>query len=230
MPSAVVALTGASGAQYAVRLVEALSDASWEVDLIVTKTGAINLHLECDMTAKDLAEIKGVTLHDNHNLAAKPASGSAKYDAYIICPTSGTTIGKIAAGISDNLATRSALVALKERRKLILVPRETPFATAHLEAMTKMSTWGVIILPASPGFYHKPSTIEELIDFVVARILDQLDIEHELSKIFLPFFSTKKRGSGIGLYLVKRIISLHDGRISVDRIDNLTSFSIKLPL
>ena len=114
--------------------------------------------------------------------AAKPASGSAKYDAYIICPTSGTTIGKIAAGISDNLATRSALVALKERRKLILVPRETPFATAHLEAMTKMSTWGVIILPASPGFYHKPNTIEELIDFVVARILDQLDIDHKLSK------------------------------------------------
>ena len=86
------------------------------------------------------------------------------------------------AGISDNLATRSAIVALKERRKLILVPRETPFATTHLEAMTKMSTWGVIILPASPGFYHKPDSIDELIDFVVARILDQLGIEHKLSK------------------------------------------------
>tara|TARA_Y100000739_G_C20393318_1_gene366664 strand:+ start:29 stop:601 length:573 start_codon:yes stop_codon:yes gene_type:complete len=182
MPSAVVAMTGASGAQYAVRLVEALSEAAWDVDLIVTKAGAINLHLECDMIPEDLSKIEGVTLHDNHNLAAKPASGSAKYDAYIICPSSGTTIGKIAAGISDNLATRSALVALKERRKLILVPRETPFATTHLEAMAKMSTWGVIILPASPGFYHKPETIGELIDFVVARILDQLNIDHKLSQ------------------------------------------------
>ena len=182
MPSAVVALTGASGAQYAVRLVEALSEASWEVDLIVTNAGAINLHLECEMTPEDLSQINGVTLQDNKNLAARPASGSAKFDAYIICPTSGTTIGKIAAGISDNLATRSALVALKERRKLILVPREAPFATAHLEAMTKLSTWGVVILPASPGFYHSPKTIDELIDFVVARILDQLNIEHNLGK------------------------------------------------
>ena len=110
MPSAVVALTGASGAQYAVRLVQALSEASWEVDLIVTNAGAINLHLECEMTPEDLSKIKGVTLQDNKNLAARPASGSAKFDAYIICPTSGTTIGKIAAGISDNLATRSCIL------------------------------------------------------------------------------------------------------------------------
>ncbi len=180
MPKAVVALTGASGAQYAVRLVEALVSFDWDVDLIVTNAGAINLKLECSITPQELADINGVTLHDNKNLAAKPASGSAKYDAYIICPTSGTTIGKIAAGISDNLATRSAIVALKERRKLIIVPRETPFATTHLEAMAKMSSWGVVILPASPGFYHNPKSIAELIDFVVARILDQLDINHKL--------------------------------------------------
>ena len=182
MAKAVVAITGASGAQYAVRLVRALLDANWEIDLIVTNAGAINLKLECSITPEELANIEGVTLHDNKNLAARPASGSAKFNAYIICPTSGTTIGKIAAGISDNLATRSALVALKEGRKLILVPRETPFATVHLEAMAKMSAWGVIILPASPGFYHNPTSIEELIDFVVARILDQLDIEHNLGK------------------------------------------------
>ena len=182
MVKAVVAITGASGAQYAVRLVNALLDANWEIDLIVTNAGAINLKLECSITPEELANIEGVTLHDNKNLAARPASGSAKFDAYIICPTSGTTIGKIAAGISDNLATRSALVALKEGRKLILVPRETPFATVHLEAMAKMSSWGVIILPASPGFYHNPTSIEELIDFVVARILDQLDIDHDLGK------------------------------------------------
>jgi 4-hydroxy-3-polyprenylbenzoate decarboxylase len=100
----------------------------------------------------------------------------------VVCPASGTTIGKIAAGISDNLATRSALVAMKERRKLILVPRETPFSTPHLKAMANLSEWGVVILPASPGFYHSPTTIEELIDFVVARILDQLGVEHNLGK------------------------------------------------
>ena len=101
MAKAVVAITGASGAQYAVRLVRALLDANWEIDLIVTNAGAINLKLECSITPEELANIEGVTLHDNKNLAARPASGSAKFDAYIICPTSGTTIGKIAAGISD---------------------------------------------------------------------------------------------------------------------------------
>ncbi|MFQ3343718.1 MAG: UbiX family flavin prenyltransferase [Candidatus Poseidoniales archaeon] len=182
MSNAVVAITGASGAQYAVRLIKALVDVKWEIDLIVSNAGAINLQLECGITPEELANKYGVTLYNNNNLAARPASGSAKYDAYIICPTSGTTIGKIAAGISDNLTTRSALVAMKERRKLILVPRETPFATIHLEAMAKLSSWGVIILPASPGFYHNPTTINELIDFVVARILDQLDIAHDIGR------------------------------------------------
>ena len=182
MSNAVVAITGASGAQYAVRLIKALVDVKWEIDLIVSNAGAINLQLECGITPEELANKYGVTLYNNNNLAARPASGSAKYDAYIICPTSGTTIGKIAAGISDNLTTRSALVAMKERRKLILVPRETPFATIHLEAMAKLSSWGVIILPASPGFYHNPTTINELIDFVVARILDQLDIVHDIGR------------------------------------------------
>tara|TARA_B100001250_G_C19605430_1_gene702520 strand:- start:90 stop:668 length:579 start_codon:yes stop_codon:yes gene_type:complete len=182
MPKAVVAITGASGARYGVRLVEQLSDSGWDVDLIVTGAGAINLDLECGMEPDALSELNGVTLHHNANLAARPASGSAKYDACVVCPASGTTIGKIAAGISDNLATRSALVAIKERRKLILVPRETPMSTPHLEAMAKMSSWGVVILPANPGFYHAPTTIEELVDFVVARILDQLDVDHDLGK------------------------------------------------
>jgi 4-hydroxy-3-polyprenylbenzoate decarboxylase len=182
MPEAVVAITGASGANYGVRLIEALAEAGWEMRLIVTRDGAINLDLECGITPKALASRPGVTLEDNDNLAARSASGSARFDAYVVCPASGTTIGKIAAGISDNLATRSALVAMKERRKLILVPREAPYSTPHLKAMTKLSEWGVVILPASPGFYHSPTTIEELIDFVVARILDQLDVEHNLGK------------------------------------------------
>lgn len=177
-----MAITGASGARYGVRLVEQLSNSGWDVDLIVTGAGAINLDLECGMEPDEISELNGVTLHHNANLAARPASGSAKYDACVVCPASGTTIGKIAAGISDNLATRSALVAIKERRKLILVPRETPMSTPHLEAMAKMSSWGVVILPANPGFYHAPTTIEELVDFVVARILDQLDVDHDLGK------------------------------------------------
>tara|TARA_B100000073_G_C23705915_1_gene562289 strand:+ start:444 stop:1022 length:579 start_codon:yes stop_codon:yes gene_type:complete len=182
MPSAVVAITGASGARYGVRLIEELSGAGWEIDLIVSKAGNINLKLECEMTSKDLANIPGVSIHSNANLAARPASGSALYDAYVICPASGTTIGKIGAGISDNLSTRSALVAIKERRKLILVPRETPAPTPHLEAMAKLSSWGVTILPANPGFYNSPSSIDDLIDFVVARILDQMGVQHNVGR------------------------------------------------
>tara|TARA_B100001250_G_scaffold381382_1_gene373646 strand:+ start:371 stop:946 length:576 start_codon:yes stop_codon:yes gene_type:complete len=182
MPEAVVAISGASGALYAERLLRALSDAKWEVLLIVTREGGINLDLELGLSAADLAKIPGVSLEDNDNLAARSASGSAKIDHYIVCPASGTTISKIAAGISDNLVTRSALVALKERRPLIVVPREAPYATVHLENMTKLSNWGVVVMPASPGFYHNPKSIDDLVDFVVARILDQMDIEHTLGK------------------------------------------------
>ena len=182
MPEAVVAITGASGAQYGVRLVDELLDAGWSLSLIVTSAGAINLDLECGIAPEALGERDGVTLEDNDYLAARAASGSARFDAYVVCPASGTTIGKIAAGISDNLATRSALVALKERRKLILVPREAPVSTPHLEAMARMSAWGVVILPASPGFYNSPESIGDLIDFVVARILDQMGVEHSLGR------------------------------------------------
>ncbi|MDP6899739.1 MAG: UbiX family flavin prenyltransferase [Candidatus Thalassarchaeaceae archaeon] len=182
MPEAVVAITGASGALYAERLLRALSDADWDILLIVTREGAINLDLELGLSPSDLGKLKGVSLEENGNLAARSASGSAKIDHYIICPASGTTIGKLAAGISDNLVTRSAMVALKERRPLIVVPREAPYATIHLENMTKLSSWGVVVLPASPGFYSKPETIDDLVDFVVARILDQMNIEHQLGK------------------------------------------------
>ncbi len=182
MPEAVIAITGASGAQYGVRLVDELLDAGWSISLIVTSAGAINLDLECGITPEALGKRDGMTLEDNDNLAARAASGSARFDAYVVCPASGTTIGKIAAGISDNLATRSALVALKERRKLILVPREAPVSTPHLEAMARMSAWGVVILPASPGFYNSPESIGDLVDFVVARILDQMGVEHSLGR------------------------------------------------
>jgi len=182
MPSAVVAISGASGARYGVRLLEALRDADWSINLIVSREGAINLDLECGITPQELAAQNGVILEDNENLAAKSASGSAKFDGYIICPASGTTVGKLASGISDNLITRSGMVALKEKRKLILVPRETPYATVQLENMAKLSGYGVVILPANPGYYNNPESIEDLVDFVVSRILDQLDVEHNLSQ------------------------------------------------
>lgn len=182
MPSAVLAISGASGARYGVRLLEQLCASGWEVHLVVTSAGAINLDLECGITPDELAATNGALLEDNDNLAAKAASGSAKFDAYVICPASGTTMGKLSNGISDNLVTRAGMVALKERRKLVVVPRETPYATVQLENMTRLSTWGVVVLPANPGFYNKPETIDDLVDFVVARILDQLDVEHELGQ------------------------------------------------
>ena len=192
MGEVVVAITGASGARYGVRLLQALTQAGWKTHLIVTREGALNLELECGISPEDLAN-DSVILENNNNLAARSASGSARFDAYIVCPASGTTIGKIASGISDNLATRSALVAMKERRKLILVPRESPYATPHLRAMTNLSEWGVVILPASPGFYNKPQTLEDMVDFIVARILDQLNIDHELGRRW-----TGARGASIG--------------------------------
>ena len=182
MPSAVIAISGASGARYGVRLIQALVDSNWSVNLIISREGAINLDLECGITPVELANKYGVILENNDNLAAKSASGSAKFDAYIICPASGTTIGKLSSGISDNLITRSGMVALKERRKLILVPRETPYATVQLENMAKLSGYGVVILPANPGYYNNPKSIDDLVDFIAARILDQLDVQNDLTQ------------------------------------------------
>ena len=180
MGEIVLVISGASGAAYGARLAEVLGD---RVRLVVTDAGRLTMSHECDgLTPEILAERTGAVLERHDDIAARSASGSAKIDAVVICPCSGTTLGKLAAGIGDNLATRSGIVALKERRKLILVPREAPYATIHLENMTKLSSWGAIILPASPGFYNLPQTMEDLIDFIVSRILDHLGIENQLSK------------------------------------------------
>ena len=179
MGDIVLVISGASGAVYGARLAEILGR---DARLVVTDAGRLTLAHECEgLTPEMLAESTGAILEDNADIAAKSASGSAAIDAVVICPCSGTTLGKLAAGIGDNLATRSGIVAMKERRKLIIVPRETPYATVHLENMAKLSTWGVIVMPASPGFYNLPKTKEDLIDFVVSRILDHLDIENDLS-------------------------------------------------
>ena len=188
MGEIVVAITGASGAAYGQRLVEVLAQDNRTVRLVVTDAGRLTLAHECNTTPEDIVSGAGasgeseVILEDNADIAARSASGSSEIDAVVICPCSGTTLGKLAAGIGDNLATRSAIVAMKERRKLILVPRETPYATVHLENMAKLSSWDTVILPASPGFYNHPESIEDLVDFVVARILDHLKIKHSLGQ------------------------------------------------
>ena len=182
MGEVVIGISGASGAIYGKRLAEVLSDMGKTVRLVVTDSGKITLKHECDTTPEAVAEATGAILEDAKNVGAKSASGSAKIDAVVICPCSGTTIGKLAAGISDNLVTRSAIVALKERRKLIIVPREAPYATVHLENMAKLSQWGTIVIPASPGFCNHPKNIDDMVDLIIARILDQLGYEHDIGR------------------------------------------------
>ena len=180
MGEVVLVISGASGAIYGVRLAEILGS---DARIVVTESGRLTMTHECEgLTPEMLAEKTGAILENNDDIAAKSASGSAAIDAVVICPCSGTTLGKLAAGIGDNLATRSAIVAMKERRNLIIVPREAPYATVHLENMAKLSGWGVTVIPASPGFYNLPQSMDDLIDFIVARVLDHLGRDNDLTK------------------------------------------------
>ena len=180
MGETVLVISGASGAIYGVRLAEILGS---EARIVVTESGRLTMAHECEgLTPEQLVERTGAILENNDDIAAKSASGSAAIDAVVICPCSGTTLGKLAAGIGDNLATRSAIVAMKERRNLIIVPREAPYATVHLENMAKLSGWGVTVIPASPGFYNLPQSMDDLIDFIVARVLDHLGRDNDLTK------------------------------------------------
>jgi flavin prenyltransferase len=180
-------ITGASGAPYAVRLLEALNGSGTPVRLIVSNYGMRLLAEECGI--ENLDELRAATgdwsaveLFDSLDRGATPASGSALSRGMVICPCSMGTLASIAAGTSRNLVERAADVVLKERRPLILVPRETPLSLIHLENMRRLTIAGATILPASPGFYHRPTRVEELVDFVVARILDQLGVENTLGK------------------------------------------------
>jgi len=183
-----VAITGASGAPYAVRLLEQLCVAGQRVSLLVSSHGFRLLATETGIESIDaLREAVGgrawddlITVYDDADRGAAPASGSARSAGMVICPCSMGTLSAIAAGSSRSLVERAADVTLKERRKLILVPRETPLSSIHLENMLKLSMAGVVILPAAPGFYHQPKSIPELVDFVVARVLDQMGVEHSL--------------------------------------------------
>jgi flavin prenyltransferase len=172
----IVALTGCSGIVYGVCLLKQLQG---EKALIISPTGKEILVSETGLRPEDLAKDADEYYEDN-NLFAPLASGSHPFDAMVIVPCSESTLAKIACGIADTLITRTAAVAMKEHRRLILVTRETPLSAIMLENELKLARLGVVILPASPGFYHHPSTKDDLVLFVVGKILDQVGQEHSL--------------------------------------------------
>jgi 4-hydroxy-3-polyprenylbenzoate decarboxylase len=186
-------ITGASGAPYAARLLEALTSADVELGICASGAGVevlatelySNPRLSRDETLTRLLErARGgtVTVYEPNDWKAPYASGSAKVDAYVICPCSMGTLGTIAAGAMDNLIQRAASVALKEERKLVLMPRETPLSAIHLRNMLTLREAGATILFLAPGFYHGWETVDDLVDFVVGRALDHLGLEAELAK------------------------------------------------
>ena len=187
MKKIVVGITGASGSIYAKRLIEVLAKEGIQINVVATEKGkqvfgfelGINLKTWIDELSLTYSNIK---LENNNNMFSGVASGSNKYDAVIILPCSMGTLAEISHGLSKNLLCRAADVALKEGRKLILVPRETPLNTIHLENMCRLSKMGVGIIPAMPGFYHHPSSIDEIVDFLIGKILDYLNIENNLFK------------------------------------------------
>ncbi|MGY4876362.1 flavin prenyltransferase UbiX [Vreelandella aquamarina] len=192
-PPVTVALTGASGAQYGLRLIDVLVASGHEVWVMISKAAHMVIATETDVSLpaqpqrltaalikRSGAQEGQIRCFGREDWMAPVASGSGAASAMVICPCSTGTLSSVATGASNNLIERAADVAIKERRTLVMVPRETPFSPIHLEHMLTLSRMGVVILPAAPGFYHKPASINDLIDFIVARILNQLQISHDL--------------------------------------------------
>ncbi|MBU1666192.1 MAG: UbiX family flavin prenyltransferase [Gammaproteobacteria bacterium] len=194
-----LALTGASGMSYGLRLLECLLRAGCQVDLLISQAARIVAKQELDLQLPaGNAEVAdffnarfsehggehggSLTAYGKEEWFAPAASGSNPAAAMVICPCTMGTLAAIAQGLADNLIERAADVMLKEKRPLILVPRETPFSLIHLRNMTTLAEAGATILPANPGFYHRPSSVEQVVDFIVARVLDHLGIAHELMK------------------------------------------------
>ena len=194
----IVGISGASGAPYARRVLQGLCATEHVLDLVITPSGrkvldveegvslgdtgsssmrALSCWIECDLSSRD-----GFTLHDWRNVAADIASGSCAVDGMAVVPCSGGTMARIAHGVSQGLLERAADVCLKERRKLVLVPRETPLSLIHLRNMTAATEAGAIVLPGSPGFYHRPLSVQDLVDMVAGRILHHLGVESDFMR------------------------------------------------
>ena len=195
MKTIAVAFTGASGLPYGLRLVECLLAAGVQVQLLYSQVAQIVARQEMDLALPSraaeaeqlLAERFGpapgqLKVYGREEWFAPPASGSNPPDAMVICPCTMGTLAAVAAGLSKDLIERAADVVLKEGRKLVLVPRETPFSQIHLENMLRLARAGAVILPPNPGFYNHPQSVQDLVDFVVARVLDQIGVEHALTR------------------------------------------------
>jgi 4-hydroxy-3-polyprenylbenzoate decarboxylase len=177
----IVGITGASGVIYGIRLLEELKKLQVESHLVISKWGRKTIILETEYTIEQVINLASV-YHDENNLAAPISSGSFKSDGMVIAPCSMKTLAGIRHGYAENLINRAADVMLKEKRRLILVPRETPLNSVHLENLFKLSEMGVIIIPPVPAFYTKPKTIKDIVDQTVGRILDQFGLETDIVK------------------------------------------------
>ncbi len=193
MKSICLAMTGASGAAYGWQLLRQLLKAQCTVSLLLSRAAEVvikqelGIELPPELTGQQIwfdrhfnPSSGQLTLYGREDWFAPVASGSAPLDGMVICPASGGCLAALAHGASNNLIERAGDVCLKERRKLLLVPRETPYSQVHLENMLKLTQMGAVIIPASPGFYQQPQSVQDLVDFVVARILDQLDLDQHL--------------------------------------------------
>jgi flavin prenyltransferase len=183
----VVALTGASGAPYGLRLLEVLAQRRVPVWLIPSSHGMRLLRDECGIDSMEALQAatgdwSSVTVFPDDDRGALPASGSQRTGGMVVCPCSMGTVAAIAGGTSRSLVERAADVTLKERRRLILVPRETPLSLVHLRNLVAVTEAGAIVIPAAPGFYHRPTRIAELVDFIVQRILDQLELDIDIAR------------------------------------------------
>jgi 4-hydroxy-3-polyprenylbenzoate decarboxylase len=177
----IVAITGSSGVLYGIKMLEVLQKLGVETHLILSDWGERNIRIE---THKTIGYVKSLSTktYDNSNMAAPISSGSYRTEGMAIVPCSMKTVSSIANGYDDNLISRAAGVCIKESRKLVLVPRETPLSAIHLQNMLRLCNIGVVILPAMPGFYHRPKNIEDLAEHIVGKVLDQFGIDHNIFK------------------------------------------------
>ncbi len=176
---AIVAITGASGIQYGVGLLSALRDAKVEISLILSEGSKVTMKQETDLKPQQLQRLADYNYTED-DMTAPMASGSARYDAMVIAPCSVKTLSSIATAYESNLITRAAMVQLKERKRLLLLIRETPLSVIHIEAMLRVAQAGAIVMPASPGFYSRPKSIDDIVKFMVGRMMDELDLPNEL--------------------------------------------------